>query len=128
MRPLGSTKKCPMAKPYLEKLSKMIEGLGFPNPDEVMLECKHFLSGAALYVNGKICASLSPAGFGLKLPKEIRVRLIEEGEGAEFRYFDKAPVKKEYVLLSQAVADDRERLKVLLSQSIGFVIENESEA
>jgi TfoX/Sxy family transcriptional regulator of competence genes len=117
-----------MAKPYVEKLSRKIEGLGFPESDEVMLECKHFFSGAALYANGRICASLSPAGFGLKLPEEMRSRLIEEGEGAELRYFEKAPAKREYVVLSQAVVDDRERLKFLISQCIKFVIEDESDA
>ncbi|MGB7054638.1 MAG: TfoX/Sxy family protein, partial [bacterium] len=83
---------------------------------------------AALYANGGICASLSPAGFGLKLPEEIRQRLIEEGEGTELRYFEKAPVKRKYVVISPPVVDDPERLKLLISQSIKFVIDDESAA
>jgi TfoX/Sxy family transcriptional regulator of competence genes len=114
-----------MAKPYLEILLRKIESLDLPNTEDVLLECKHFFSGAALYANGRICASLSPAGFGLKLPEEIGRRLIEEGEGTELRYFEKAPVKKEYVALSQPVVDDRERMESLLSQSINYVIEGE---
>jgi hypothetical protein len=51
--------------------------------------------------------------------------LIEAGEGTELRYFEKAPVKKEYVALSQPVVDDRERMESLLSQSINYVIEGE---
>ena len=111
-----------MAEPYLEMLSRAIAGLDLPTPEGVKLECRHFFSGAALYVNGKICASLTPAGFGLKLPAEARERLLESGEGAELRYFENAPVKKEYVVLSQSVVDDLKRLKSLLGISIDYVL------
>ena len=124
---LGSThsKKTeaePMAEPYFEMLSGKIVSLGLRDSDEIVLECRHFFSGAALYANGRVCASLTPAGFGLKLPAEIRNRLIEDGDGEELRYFEKAPVKKAYVALSQSVVDDPERLKSLLRESIDFVI------
>ena len=111
-----------MAEPYFEMLSGKIASLGLQDSGEVVLECKHFFSGAALYANGKICASFTPAGFGLKLPAEIRNRLIEEGDGEELRYFEKAPVKKAYVALSQSLVDEPERLKSLLNQSIDYVI------
>lgn len=110
-----------MAKPYLNRLSVIITSLNIATDEGVWLECKHFFSGAALYANGKICASLTPAGVGLKLPMESRIRLIEEGDGKELRYFDKAPVKKEYVALLQTVVDDPDRLKTLLLQSIEYV-------
>ena len=110
-----------MAQPYLETLSRKIRNLELPVSEDVTLECKHFFSGAALYANGKICASLTPAGFGLKLPADVRDLLIEDGDGHELRYFEKAPVKKEYVALSQAVADDLERLKSLLNLSILYI-------
>jgi TfoX/Sxy family transcriptional regulator of competence genes len=99
----------------------LITSLEFPSSEEVLLECKHFFSGAALYANGKICVSLTPVGFGLKLPAVVRLRLIEEGDGRELRYFVKAPVKKEYVALSQTVVDDRQRLGLLINQSIKYV-------
>jgi len=109
-----------MAEPYLTALSEKIAELELSTSEGVVLECKHFFSGAALYANGKICASLTPAGFGLKLPAEVRDRLITEGEGTELRYFEKAPIKKEYVALSESVVDDLERLKSLLELSIGY--------
>ncbi len=114
-----------MAQPYLDMLSKMITNLGIPASKDVSLECKHFFSGAALYANGKICASLTPAGFGLKLPTEVRNRLIDDGDGKELRYFETAPIKKEYVALSQSVVDDPERLKQLVNLSISYVAEYE---
>ena len=110
-----------MAEPYLTTLSRKIAELELPASEGIVLECKHFFSGAALYANGKICASLTPAGFGLKLPAEVRERLITEGEGQELRYFEKAPVKKEYVALSASAVDDPEKLKSLLELSICYV-------
>jgi TfoX/Sxy family transcriptional regulator of competence genes len=110
-----------MAELYLERLSGKITSLNLLTPEEVVLECKHFFSGAALYANGQICATLTTAGFGLKLPAGVRNRLIEEKAGQALRYFDKAPVKKEYVALSQAVVDDPDRLRSLLELSISYV-------
>ena len=113
-----------MAQPYLEMLSEKITSLELGTSAEVLLECKHFFSGAALFANGKICASLTPAGFGLKLPAEVRNRLIEDGDGNELRYFEKAPIKMDYVALSQSVMENPERLKSLLNLSIGYVTES----
>ena len=112
-----------MAEPYLENLTKTVQGLGLSISDEVSLDCRHFFSGAALYANGQICASLTPAGFGLKLPAEVRARLIEKGEGEELRYFEGAPVKKEYVALLQGTLADRAQLRDLLATSIRYVLE-----
>jgi TfoX/Sxy family transcriptional regulator of competence genes len=117
-----------VAEPYLEMLSELVTSLDLPNSVVSVLECKHFFGGAALYVQGKICASLSPAGFGLKLPAEARDRLIDEGDGTELRYFEKSPVKLEYVVLSQSVVDDRERLTTILNLSLSYVMEHRGTA
>ena len=117
-----------MAEPYLETLSKKITSLELSTFREVALECKHFFSGAALYANGKVCASLTPAGFGLKLPQKVRDRMVNEGKGKELRYFENAPVKREYIALSQAIVEDPTRIKSLLVQSIDYVLERERAA
>jgi TfoX/Sxy family transcriptional regulator of competence genes len=111
-----------MAEPYLKELSRTITELDLPTSDDVVLECKHFFSGAALYANGKICTSLTPAGFALKLPAEVRERLMQDGEGKALRYFEGAPVKREYVVLPEAIAADQARLKALLVSSIDYVV------
>ena len=110
-----------MAEPYLELLSEQIATLDLPDTDGVLLESRHFFSGAALYANGRICASLTPAGFGLKLPAEVRDGLIGNGEGRELRYFPKAPIKKQYVVLSESLVDDPKALRSLLEQCIAYV-------
>ena len=109
-----------MAQPYFEGLSQIIDEMG-PLPTKgVALEIKHFFSGAALYANGKICATLSPAGFAIKLRPGRRQSLIDELAGEEFRFFAKGPVKREYVALSDSIIRDRETLRELIGESIHF--------
>ena len=61
-----------MAEPYLTRLAQIVAEIGPLPSGGATLESKHFFSGAALYVNGKIFASLSPAGFAVKLPEDTR--------------------------------------------------------
>jgi TfoX/Sxy family transcriptional regulator of competence genes len=112
-----------MAAPYFARLSHLISAHSLWLPAHVTLECKHFFSGAALYANGMICASLTPAGLGLKLPVDLRTQLLAEGAGRELRYFENAPVKKEYVLFPPDILGDDEKLRFFLAQSIAFVVE-----
>ena len=111
-----------MAEPYLEYLSQIIEGLKDSRTDGVRLETKHFFSGAAGYANGKIFASLSPSGFALKLPDELRQSLIDEGKGSEFRFFDQGPIKKEYVALPGSTVSDERKLEDLLMVGISYAL------
>ena len=106
-----------MAEPYLELLSHIVDRLGPVSAENVTLKAQHFFSGAALYANGKICASLSPAGFAVKLPAELRQSLINERKGKEFRFFPKGPIKREYALLSEAIIQDAKALRKLIEIS-----------
>jgi TfoX/Sxy family transcriptional regulator of competence genes len=111
-----------MAEPYLERLSHIIEQLGPISAENVTLEARHFFSGAALFANGKICASLSPAGFAVKLPAEVRQSLLDEGKGKEFRFFAKGPIKREYILLSDSFIQDEKALRELINTSVNYVV------
>lgn len=111
-----------MAEPYFEQLSRIVDQLGPVSPENVTLETKHFFSGAALYANGKICASLSPAGFAVKLPEEVRLSLIDEGKGKEFRFFESGPIKREYVVLSTEIIRNRETLHGLIALSARYAV------
>ena len=64
------------------------------------IEIKHFFSGAAAYAQGRICITLTPVGLAMKLPKNSQARLLKAG-GKVLRYFPKAPIKKDYVVLPQ---------------------------
>src|SRR5207244_11634916 len=65
-------------------------------------------SDLALYANDTICASLTPAGFSVKLPEDSRTALLQKCRGTPLRYFKGAPIKKEYVVLSVSIASRSE--------------------
>ncbi|MBI3373040.1 MAG: TfoX/Sxy family protein [Betaproteobacteria bacterium] len=109
-----------MAAPYLERLATMLREVGPKTSCGVRLQCKHFFSGAALYANGTICASLTPVGFAVKLSQESRAGLLRERQGKPLRYFERGPIKKEYVVLSAATLSEPEAIRVLLQESIRY--------
>ncbi|MBI5149984.1 MAG: TfoX/Sxy family protein [Candidatus Omnitrophica bacterium] len=95
-----------MAKEYLEQLSSYMKEAISGRSKNVKLECKHFFSGAAVYANGKICMSWTPAGFAIKLPEELRIILLKQKGTKPLRYFPKGPIKKDYVILSKTILND----------------------
>jgi TfoX/Sxy family transcriptional regulator of competence genes len=110
-----------MAQPYFDRLSAKLRESNPPKPRGVVVECKHFFSGAALYANGRIFASLTPAGLAIKLPERSRSDLLRARGGRRLRYFKGGPIKKEYIVLSHRTAADREKVRELLRAGIRYV-------
>ncbi len=69
-----------MAKEYFIKLSDLINELNIGSEIDSPVEVKHFFSGAALYINGMICASWSPVGLAFKLSENETKMLISSGQ------------------------------------------------
>ena len=111
-----------MTKKYLQKLTDIMSELNLGKVKGIKLECKHFFSGAAVYANGRICMSLTPVGFAIKLPEESRNILMNEEDAKPLRYFPKAPIKKGYVVLSKAMLKDMKVLEHWIKTSIKYVI------
>ncbi len=109
-----------MAQPYLDQLRSIVDSVDL-NLRSKDLQCKHFFSGAALYLEGKICASLTPKGLGLKLSPARREELLADGTAKILRYFEKAPVKKEYVLFARYDTLGESELAVYLNEALAFV-------
>ena len=107
---------------FLDRLSRIVDRATSGRIGDVVVECKHFFNGAAVYANGRICASLTPVGFAIKLPKESRDALSRRRGVKTLRYFAKGPVKKEYVVLPAAVIGDPHRLRGLLEISVAYVL------
>ena len=84
-----------MAQPYLDQIKKLVSNIDLGDSD---IECKHFFSGAAVYANGKIVASLSPKGPAFKLTETRCTEVLSKGVAIPLRYFEKSPVKRGYVL------------------------------
>lgn len=106
-----------MAQAYLQKLRSLLERIAPPAGPRI--ECKHFFSGAAAYADGHIFMSLTPAGLALKLPEAARISLKSKG-GTELRYFPKAPIKKDYIVLPEAIAADDRAVARWIGASIEF--------
>ena len=97
-----------MAQPYLNTLETLVADHVQVSATDLDLSCKHFFSGAALYANGNICASLTPKGLAFKLPGHRADDLIRSNQAEVLRYFDKSPIKKGYVLLADYETRDDE--------------------
>jgi TfoX/Sxy family transcriptional regulator of competence genes len=110
-----------MAQPYFDRLTDRLRELKPPKPRGVRLECKHFFGGAALYADGTLFASLTPAGLAVKLPEQSRSTLLRERRGRPLRYFERGPIKKEYVVLSRRVESDSEAVRELFRAAIRHV-------
>lgn len=110
-----------MVEIYRRDLLLLIERVrpakGLRNP----IECKHFFGGAAGYVDGRIFVTLTPAGLALKLPDNRRAALLNLG-ARPLRYFPKAPVKKEYVVLPKSLAQDDNALILLFAESVRYCL------
>ena len=111
-----------MAKKYLEQLTSLMSKLTSGRFKDVKLEGKHFFSGAAVYANGKICMSLTPVGFAIKLPEKSRIILMKEKGAKYLRYFPKGPIKKDYVILPKAMLKDTKRLSHWVKVSIEYAV------
>ena len=104
-----------MAEPYLKEIQSIVDRFA-ANGD---VACKHFFSGAAAYVNGQIFMTLTPVGLALKLPETDHNSLLKAG-GKPVRYFPKAPVKKEYLLVPKTLIDNERSLAVWIAKGVAF--------
>lgn len=109
-----------MAQKYLEQLIRLMKGVEVGK--STRLECKHFFRGAACWVNDRIFISFSPVGIALKLPVRYRKELTRENGATPLRYFPRAPIKKEYVVLPKQIIANNEALKNLIQVSVDYVL------
>ena len=111
-----------MAKEYLDQLSAIMKQATARRFNDVNLECKHFFSGAAVYADGRICISLTPVGFAIKLPEKSRDVLLKEKGTKHLRYFPKGPIKNDYVVLPKAMVDDVKLLRRWVKLTIEYAL------
>jgi TfoX/Sxy family transcriptional regulator of competence genes len=110
-----------MAEPYLTRLKSLADQWVSADPRIGALECRHFFSGAAVYRNGVIVASLTPVGLAFKVPAEVHDELMSSGLASPLRYFPKAPVKRDYVLFPAGMdLDAHSAARLLLGGSPKF--------
>jgi TfoX/Sxy family transcriptional regulator of competence genes len=108
-----------MVESYRQALRALLEKGVSDAGLSAAIEVKHFFGGAAAYADGRIFATLSPAGFALKLPEDRRAALLSDG-AIPLRYFPKSPIKKDYVILPEEMSREGSRLAALLAESLSF--------
>jgi TfoX/Sxy family transcriptional regulator of competence genes len=111
-----------MTTEYLEQLTDLLQKAMPVKNKGLKLECKHFFSGAAVYANGRIYISSTPAGFAIKLPEESRNALLKQKGVKRLRYFPNAPIKKDYVVLPKTMLKDMRTLRRWVKVSIEYVL------
>lgn len=77
------------------------------------LEVRHFFSGAALYRDGAIVATLTPVGIAFKVPQDVREELLKSDRAVPLRYFPNSPVKSDYVLFPDSSLESSEAVSLL---------------
>ncbi len=87
-----------MAEPYLTDLQQLADQWFRADAAVGVPECRHFFAGAAAYRDGAIVASLTPVGLAFKVPAEVHDDLLSRGSATSLRYFQSAPIKRNYVL------------------------------
>lgn len=108
-----------VAKEYVQRLEDLLRPAVAMLPAGFRLEIKHFFSGAAAYADGRIYLSLTTVGLAIKLPDDARETLLADG-ATPLRYFPKAPIKKQYVVLPPHIVADE--LAVWVRKSIDYVL------
>ena len=113
-----------MAEPYLSELTELAEQMKILDDRLFSLQCKHFFSGAAAYIDGIIFMSLSPVGLALKMGEDDCQEMMAMG-GTYLRYFPKAPIKKGYVIIPESIRLDKSALKNLIGKSMAYARSNQ---
>ena len=108
-----------MVDSYLRALGLVLESSRLDAALSASIECKHFFSGAAAYVDGRIFVTMTPTGLALKVRPSDRAALLERG-ATPLRYFPKAPLKKDYVVIPESITDDEAALREWIDASIEF--------
>ena len=110
-----------MVEAYRQRLESIVDEAVAHVESSVAIECKHFFSGAAAYADERLFMTLTPVGLALKLPEAARTSLLDQG-AKPLRYFPKAPVKKDYVVLPEDVSGDPDARARWIGESMEFVL------
>jgi TfoX/Sxy family transcriptional regulator of competence genes len=109
-----------MTKVFQERLCSLLDGIGFGHDLDVQV--KSFFGGAAAYVKGHMCLSLTNGGLAVKLSAVDRQELLQVKGARKLQYFPNAPIKKEYVVLPDDMVNDSDTLRQWVIKSMCYVI------
>lgn len=81
-----------------------------------------FFRGAALYIDGVLCVSLSPVGLAFKLPESEVEELIQNGQAVPLKYFPQGHIKKGCALFDEPDLVHGQKWKPYFQRAINHLI------
>ena len=110
-----------MENKYLNEITKLLQQV-FPRLAITHnLKFKNCFGAVAGYIDGNIFISCGKFGVALKLPKAVLDNLFNDKDVKHLKYFPNGHIKKEYVVLSRRILENKKILKKLIDRSIKFV-------
>ena len=104
---------------YKESLQKILQE-SYPVIIEAnVVTYKNVFGAIAGYVDGNIFSSLGKFGFALKLPKPELTELLKVG-CKPLKYFPKGNIKKDYVIISNSILENKAKIQLLIKKSVKF--------
>jgi len=107
-----------MTRLYRDRLEALLARLDPVADTAGDLEVRHFFNGAALYVDGVMCASWSPVGLAFRLDAGEVAALIDSGQALPLKYFAKSNIKQGFALFENPGDKSDSSLQQYFSRAI----------
>lgn len=89
---------------------------------DIDLTFRPMFGGVCAYVGGRVFASLSNIGLGLKLAPSAQDDLLAEPGAKRLRYEPDAPESKQYIVIPESAVSDAETLAPWVKRSVEYVL------
>ena len=110
------------SKTELQTMRDAVELAAENLPPDIELTFKSMFGGMGASVRGRMFASLSNVGLGLKLPTDAQPELLKHEGAAYLQYDADAPVSKSYVVVPSAFLTDTALLAPWVERSIAYAL------
>lgn len=111
-----------MSKEELEKMRDAVELAAENLPPDIELTFRSMFGGMGASVRGRMFASLSNVGLGLKLPTHAQPDLLAHDGAAYLQYDADAPASKSYVVVPSGFLTDTALLAPFVERSVTYAL------
>ena len=115
-------KNLSMQNEHFERITELLKQANPKLSATHRIEFKNVFGAVGGYVNGRIFISCGKFGVALRLPPKTLERLFNKKVAKHLKYFSKGHIKKEYVVLSKRITEDRRQFCKLISASVKYVL------
>ena len=107
---------------YFKKITKLLKQASPKLATTYRLEFKNVFGAVGGYVNDHIFISCGKFGVALKLPPKTLEGLFNKKFAKHLTYFTNGHIKKEYAVLSKPIIKDTRQFRILVSESVQYVL------